>query len=483
LVRTNDISTWTLIDVANAIKRREVSACEATEACLHRVEKWQPVINCFISVNPERALRIAQERDDELSRNLVRGPLHGVPLAHKDLFLRKDEITTAGSEILRHQKALMTATVIERLEAAGSITIGSLNMSEFAIGPTGHNEHFGDCRNPWNPDHISGGSSSGSGAAVAARLIFGSIGSDTGGSIRGPAANCGIVGIKPTYGRVSRYGVIPRSWTMDCVGPLARTVPDCACLLSVIAGFDSRDSTSSRKLVPNYLQLVDRGIEGVRIAIPDDSYYNGVADEVRSAIESAIVVLRDLSSEIVRVNIPNVSPLYALGDTILKCEGPVVHQKWLHKRSKDYSVHARTRLDAGLYIPASLYIKALNLRKTMLREFLSSVFNDAEVLVSPCIGFPSPRLLDSHDEHSKEVASTVSNLTKYTRPFSYLGLPSISVPCGRSQTGLPIAFQLIGSPFTESLLFQVGNAYQQATYWHLPAPALTEKEGARQVNS
>jgi aspartyl-tRNA(Asn)/glutamyl-tRNA(Gln) amidotransferase subunit A len=270
---------------------------------------------------------------------------------------------------------------------------------------------------------------------------------------------------------------------MDCIGPLARTVQDCACLLSVVAGFDSSDSTSSGRPVPDYQQFVGRGIEGVRIAIPDNSYYSRVTDEVRSAIERAIAVLRDLSSEIVRVSIPDISPLNALGDTILKCEGPVVHQKWLHERPNDYSIHARARLDVGLYIPASLYIKAVNLRKLMIQEFMSSVFADAELLLSPCIGFPPPKILETHNKHSKEVASTVASLTWYTRPFSYLGLPSMSVPCGRSQTGLPIAFQLTGPPFSEGIIFQVGDAYQRATSWHLTAPALPKQRGAKKVDS
>ncbi len=271
---SEELTHLSLTDVAEAIRTKQVSAVEVTAACLRRIERLQPKLNCFISIEAEAALKAAAVADADLARGVLRGSLHGVPLAHKDMFYRAGQVSTCGSKINRDFVPDHTATVLSRLEAAGAIYLGGLNMAEFALGPTGHNEHWGHCRNPWNPDYITGGSSSGSGSAVAARLTYGALGSDTGGSVRMPAGVCGVVGLKPTWGRVSRYGVMPLSFSLDTVGPLARTVQDCACLTRIIAGSDPMDSTSSTALVPDYEATLSEGMKGIKIGVPTNYYYD-----------------------------------------------------------------------------------------------------------------------------------------------------------------------------------------------------------------
>jgi aspartyl-tRNA(Asn)/glutamyl-tRNA(Gln) amidotransferase subunit A len=463
-----DPALMSLAAVATAIRQREISAVEATRACLERIERWQPRVNAFIALEAEAALERAAALDSDLVHGRCHGPLHGVPLAHKDMYYRAGQVSTGGSPIRRDWRADTTATVIERLDAAGAVDLGRLNMSEFAAGPTGHNKWYGDCCNPWNPAHLTGGSSSGSGAAVAARLVFGALGSDTGGSIRLPAAACGVVGLKPTYGRVSRHGAMPRAWTLDHVGPLARTAADCALLTQVIAGADPRDSTTSPRPVPDYAAALGQGVKGLRIGVcePPD-----VDAEVEAALAASVAVLRDLGAAPVAVRLPDLTPHVRVADTISKCEGAAMHAPWLTTGPQDYSDHVRTRLEAGLYLPAVRYIEALRLRGPLLEEFLDGVMAEVDVLHLPCIPVPIPTRAETDLEGTGEhVLALVGRITAYTRPFNCLGLPAISVPCGFSANGLPIAFQAVAKPFAEATLFALAHAYQAATDFHRRVP-------------
>jgi aspartyl-tRNA(Asn)/glutamyl-tRNA(Gln) amidotransferase subunit A len=463
----------TLVEVADAIRRKKLSSVEVTRACIERSERVQPVLNCYIALQAEGALAAAKKADRALRQRGARiGSLHGVPLAHKDLFYRAGEISTCGSKILRRYRPAITSTAVERLAAAGAIWLGSLHMAEFAANPTGHNDHWGHCRNPWNPAHITGGSSSGSGAAVASRACFGSLGSDTGGSIRTPAAACGVVGLKPTHGRVSRYGVMPRSWSQDTVGPLARTVRDCARMTEIIAGADPLDPTCATNATPRYERELGASIRGVRIGVPANHFYDDAPREIARCMKESLAVLESLGARIVRLRVPDPRHVTGLANTITISEASATHHAWMRERPHDYSLFTRSRLEPGFQVPATAYIEALNLRAHFLEEFIASVFDRVDVLHTPVLTLETPTIADTEPKASGEVSGTVARLTRNTRVFNYLGVPALSVPAGFTAGGLPLAFQLVGRPFAEAMLFRLGHQYQQETQWHTRAPPL-----------
>jgi aspartyl-tRNA(Asn)/glutamyl-tRNA(Gln) amidotransferase subunit A len=462
-----------LTEIAAAIAAKQVSALEVTRACLARIEAWQPRINAFITLEAEPALEAAARADAALARGTLLGPLHGVPLAHKDMFARAGTAASGGSRILGELVAGDTATVLERLASAGAISLGRLNMSEFAAGPTGHNAHWGDCRNPWNTAHIAGGSSSGSGAAVAARLVYGALGSDTGGSVRLPAGFCGVVGLKPTYGRVSRHGAMPRAWSLDAVGPLARTARDCALLTGIVAGYDPRDATSSRDPVPDYVAALADGASGLRLGAPPEAVTSGWSPAIVGALDTALAVFRDVGAPSRVVDLPDFTGLYALADAVSKSEAAAMHGRWLRERPQDYSVHVRSRTEAGLHIPAARYLEALAIRGKVAAGFVGTVFAEIDVLVLPVLAVPVPTIAETDVEASAEIPGVVAGITQLTRPFNYLGLPALALPVGFDPNGVPISLQLVARPFNEALLFRLAHAYQAATDWHRRLPTLT----------
>ena len=461
-----------LTEAAAAIRDRRISSVALTEACLDRIDRVGPVVNAFISLERDQALQAAARADADLASGKLYGPLHGVPLAHKDMFYRTGRTATCGSRIRRNYIPDVTATVLSRLDRAGALDLGGLNMSEFAAGPTGHNEHFGHCRNPWHLDHISGGSSSGSGVATAARLIFGALGSDTGGSVRLPAAMCGLVGIKPTYGRISRFGCMPRAWSMDTMGPLARTVADCALLTGLIAGADRSDPTASPEPVPDYLAAFGDGVDGWRIGVPRNYFYDDVAGGLRDALTESLDVFVAKGAQVAAVELPDLEPLYALGDTLSKCEAASIHKKWMQAMPEQYGAHTHTRVEAGFHLPATRYIESLSLRGVHLERFVSEVFSQVDVLHAPVISMEVPTIEETDHQGADAVPALVGAVTRLTRPINYLGLPALSVPCGYSAEGLPYAFQLIGRPFSEPALFQAASAYESETNWSRRTPDL-----------
>jgi aspartyl-tRNA(Asn)/glutamyl-tRNA(Gln) amidotransferase subunit A len=466
------ITGMTLCDVAEAIHSRRLSSTEVVEACLNRIEAFDSKINSFISVEREDVLRSAKAADDDLARGIVRGPLHGVPLAHKDLFFRKGHVSTCGSKIMRDYVQTVTSSVLARLEAAGALYLGGLHMAEFAAGATGHNEHYGNCHNPWNTAHITGGSSSGSGAAVASRFVFGAMGSDTGGSVRDPASACGVVGLRPTYGRISRFGTLPRSWSHDTMGPLTRTVRDCALMTSRIAGKDPNDPTCLDIPVPDYTAAMDAGIKGLKIGVPVNYFYDDVSEDIAAALAESLTVIERQGAQIVEVKSPDLDPHSRLMETISKCECVTAHADWMRKRPHDYGEQVYNRIDAGLHIPATRYLEALSLRGRYLAEFMDAVFEKVDVLHTPVIPKPVPTIEETAYQDNETFQQISALMTKLTRPISYLGLPAMSVPCGFSKNGLPIGFQLVGRPFGEADLFAVADAYQNATEWHTASPEL-----------
>ena len=369
---SEDILNLSLTALAASIARREVTSESAVQACLDRIALWQPSRNCFVEVNGDAALEQARACDRHLAAGgKAQGSMFGVPLAHKDMFYRPGVGATGGTEIRRDWIASTTATALSRIDQEGAIQLGRLSMSEFAAGPTGHNIHYGHCRNAYNRDHISGGSSSGSGVAVSARLAYGALGSDTGGSVRLPAAANGVLGLKPTYGRVSRYGAMPRSWSLDHVGVLARTASDCAILMNAIAGPDKNDSTASVRPVPDYRAALGQSIKGLRVGVPSiESLGYSIESEVVAGLEASLAVLRELGAIIVPVQMPDMRSVFFVAETIVKCEAATMHRDWLKSRPQDYSPQVRSRIEAGLTIPATYYLDAMRLRKQLTEQFL-----------------------------------------------------------------------------------------------------------------
>jgi aspartyl-tRNA(Asn)/glutamyl-tRNA(Gln) amidotransferase subunit A len=421
-------------------------------------------------LDDEGALAAAAAADRARAAGRLLGPLHGVPLAHKDMYYDPPRQTGSGSRLRAGYRGSATATVLARLAAAGAVNLGTLNMSEFALGPTGHNAYHGHCRNPWNPGYIAGGSSSGSGAAVAARLAYGALGSDTGGSVRLPAAACGVLGLKPTYGRLSRHGAMRLAWSLDHVGVLARTAGDLARLLGVIAGSDPADPTASVRPVPDYEAALGRGLAGLRIGRPREFYFEDVDPEIARLLEAALGVLEDAGAELVEVSLPPQQHLTELGRAIFYSEAAALHGHWLRTRPGDYSPQVAARAATGLAIPAASYLEALQLRPRVLREFVQQVYARCELLYTPTLALPVPTLAATDVGADASMWQTIAQLVRCVAPFNYLGLPALSVPAGFTASGLPVAFQLVGRPYSEARLLAAAGAYQAAAPWHERAP-------------
>jgi aspartyl-tRNA(Asn)/glutamyl-tRNA(Gln) amidotransferase subunit A len=462
-----------LTEVAAAISSRKLSSVEITRAILGRFLEHGEALTCIARFDPDAMLRDAAVADKELASGKARGSLHGVPLAHKDMFYRKGHVSGCGSRIRANYVADRTSTALTRLDAAGALDIARLNMVEFAVGGVGgHNSITGTPRNPWDRDHIPGGSSSGAAVAVAARLTFASLGSDTGGSIRIPASCCGVVGLQPTYGRVSRYGAMPLSFSLDHVGVLTRTVLDAALLLSVIAGHDPMDATSSRRPVPDYMAALEGGAQGLRIAVAEMYFHETIDEEVRRGLEESLDVLRTCGATIVPVTPPpNIELAARMGALILAAEAAAIHSKWLRERPDEYGLQARARLVTGLHIPATRYLEALNLRARVFGEFAAAVFEHADLLHVPTIPMCVPKIADTDRGDDPDFMAFVNRITRCTRPFNYLGLPALAMPAGLDAYGLPLGFQLVARPFDEATLLRGARAYERETQ-PMPTPPL-----------
>jgi aspartyl-tRNA(Asn)/glutamyl-tRNA(Gln) amidotransferase subunit A len=385
------------------------------------------------------------------------------------LYYTKGIRTTAGSNILSDFVPTYDATVIARLRDAGAILIGKLNMHEFARGATNTSSLIGPCCNPWDTLRVPGGSSGGSGAAVAAGLCYGSLGSDTGGSIRIPAAFCGIVGLKPTYGRVSRYGVFPLSWSLDHVGPMTRTVADAALMLQAIAGHDSHDTTSRTAVVPDYAAALTGNIQGVRLGIPQEWYYEQLDVEVGNSVRAAIQTLERAGARVEEVSLPLSKYAAAAGRIISLTESAEIHEKFLRTRLADYSPDVRAGFLVGQLILGKHYIKAQRLR-SLVRQEMAAVLRRVDALVTPTVPIPAPRIGQTTVEIGQEPVETMWASSRLTRPANLTGFPALSVPCGFTQGGLPIGLQLTGRPFAEAALLQIAHAYEQETTWHQRRP-------------
>ena len=460
-----------LSELAEAIARGEISSRAATEASLARLKAIGPKLNAVVLIEEEQALTAADKADAARKAGKPLGLLHGVPLAHKDVFYRKGRPCAGGSKIRQGFVPQATATALNRLDAAGALDLGTLHMAEFALSPTGYNEPYGHARNPWNTAHVTGGSSSGSGAAVAARLISASLGSDTGGSIRHPAAMCGLTGLKPTWSRVSRANAMPLSWSLDCIGPLAQTARDCARIMQVIAGADIADPTASHMPVPDYASQLNGHLKNLTIAVPGNYYHEHVTPGVKKALDDSLTALRDLGAKTVTTRVPDMALINALMIVVMAVEAASIHRNWLATRPDDYADQVRSRIEPGLYYPATRYIEALSLRAKIAAEYVASAMQGADLLHLPTLSIPVPSIAETTAGDPAAIAAKIGAITHCTRGINYLGLPALAVPCGFVDA-LPVSFQLVGKPFTEALLLRAGDAYQRVTDWHKRLPPL-----------
>jgi aspartyl-tRNA(Asn)/glutamyl-tRNA(Gln) amidotransferase subunit A len=454
----DDPLAWSLVAAAEAIRRGEISSHALTALALERIDQLQPTLNAFISVDRDGALAAARAADARLASGAVIGPLHGVPLAHKDMFHRAGRATTRGAKIGRDEIQTATAEVLTRLDAAGAVELGRLNLSEFALGPTGQNAHFGRARNPWNPEVITGGSSSGSAAAVAAGMAFGALGSDTGGSIRLPAALCGVVGLKPSQGRVSARDIMPLAPSMDCVGPLARGVGDLALIFAVLT-----DGSAAPLPPPGWAvgALGERpSLEGVRIGIPAGLDHESLDAEVAGNLEQSRADLERLGASCIEIAMPDFDTLCDLANAVSMYEAARTHEADFAARPGDYGPQVRSRLAKAHEITPQAYAHALEARPGML-GVMAGIFETCDLIHMPVLGVTPPRADMVDVDGGPELAVMIASLTRYTRPISYLGLPALAQPTGFTRAGLPLSMQLVAPPLAEGALFAAGQAFER----------------------
>ena len=460
-------------ELATLIKSRKVSPVEVTEAFLARAEALNPRVNAYITITRDHALTAARAAEKEIVGGKYRGPLHGLPYAPKDILATKGILTTNGSKVTADVVPTFESTITSRLNAAGAILIGKLNLLEFAMG-SGVKSGFGPARNPWHLEYSPAGSSSGSGAALAAYMTPLSIGTDTGGSIRGPANNCGIVGLKQTYGRVSRYGVTTLSWTLDHAGPMTKTVSDAAMILQAIAGPDPQDPTAAQEAVPDYTKSLTGNVKGLRIGVPTNYFFDGVNEQTVKAVRAAISKLKDMGATVVEVEVPYAELAGSAGWIVAMAEAACFHEQRMKEKPQLFDPVVRERLDAARFYPATDYIKALRVR-SLLMDSMQRVFEKCDVMAVPA-GNPATKL------DPPETAGTDVKPGSTSMPYrggntfigNMTGLPAIVIPCGFTTDSptLPLGLEFFARPFDESTLFRVGHAYESSTDWHTRRPPL-----------
>jgi aspartyl-tRNA(Asn)/glutamyl-tRNA(Gln) amidotransferase subunit A len=459
--KVDDLSFYSLGRVRDLLRNREISARQLVDAQLARLEALEPRLNAFITVTAEEARRDADAADEEAARGELRGPLHGVPLTVKDLLWTRGTRTTSGSKIFSDFVPEEDATAVSRLREAGGLFLGKTNLHEFAYGISNVNPHYGPVRNPWDNERISGGSSGGSAASLAAGIGYGSVGTDTGGSIRIPSALCGTVGLKPTYGRVSRHGVTPLAWSLDHVGPIARTVEDVAILFDVLAGFDPRDPSSSRRKVEPVTPALEQLPSGIRIGIYSEYFYDNVDTEVRALVERAVGDFEKLGLERVQISIPELEHQGTCRNVITFAEAASYHETWLRERPADYGAATRELLQLGLLVSATEYLAAQRARRRVLGA-VCDTFRNVDMLVSPTVPVPAPNIGEEQLSNGEKLRP---GLLRLVSPYNTVGYPAISLPCGFTRAGLPVGLQLAARPFEEALLLQAAHAYETSHPW------------------
>lgn len=460
----------TIAEASRLIAERKLSPVELTQACLDRVTQLDDTLHAFILQTPDRALADARAAEARVMTGKALGPLDGIPIGHKDIYNTAGIRTTGHSKVLEHNVPTRDGTVVRKWAKAGTVLMGKLSTHEFAMGGPSFDVPWPPARNPWNPDHFTSGSSSGTGAAVAAGMVLGGTGSDTGGSIRGPAALCGITGIKPTYGLVSRAGVLPLSFSMDHAGPMAWTVEDCALLLQAMAGYDAEDPASVDRPVANFTAGIGNSVKGLRIGVVRHFFEtdNAASPATLQGINHALDVFEHLGAEVSDITLSPLAEYHACGSIILSSEAYAVHEPWLKTRFNDYGELFRDRIALGGFIRATDYVQALRRRRTLCLE-VKLAMADLDLLVSASQPAEAPRITEVPKWGTMEKPSL-------TMPFNLTGYPAMTVPTGFGAGGLPVGMQLIAKPFHEPLLFQAAHAFEKSisTRKRRPMPALAE---------
>jgi aspartyl-tRNA(Asn)/glutamyl-tRNA(Gln) amidotransferase subunit A len=465
---TGELTKLTLSEASGLVRSRKVSPVELTDACLSRIEQFNPKLNAFITVTADAALAQARQAESDIQGGRWKGPLHGIPIALKDLVDTAGVRTTAASGLFKDRIPTQDAEIVRRLKDSGAVLLGKLNLHEFAYGGSSLISYFGAVRNPWGSSYNPGGSSGGSAAAVAAELCYGAIGSDTGGSIRMPAAYCGIVGLKPTYGLVSTRGVVPLAWSLDHVGPMTRTAMDAALMLHVIAGYDPGDTNSADTPVQDYAAALESKISSLRIGIPRAHFYEGLHPEIRAAIDNALTVLEKLTSRQHEIEIEAANEMALTALLIQKTEAYAYHRQYVTKSPDLYQPETLKRIRAGEGISGADYVDARR-KLDQHRRSVSKIFDTVDLAVTPTTPIPpltvSELLADPDQLRAKEVLASPN-----TRPFNLLGLPAITIPCGFTSKGLPMGMQIIGPLGGEAAVLRLAHAYEQVTEWHKRKP-------------
>ncbi len=455
---------YTLSEAAPLIRSGDLSPLALTEACLERIDALETRLNTFITLTAEQARAQARQAEAEIKGGHYRGPLHGIPFALKDLYDTAGLRTTGGTTFFAQHIPAQDACLVEILRQAGMVLLGKLNMHEIALGITNENPHYGPCRNPWDTRCITGGSSGGSAAALAAGFCLGSLGSDTGGSIRIPAALCGVVGLKPTSGRCSLRGIFPLSWNLDHAGPMARSVTDAAMLLQLIAGYDAQDPYSVDVPVDDYLNTLQAGVQGWRIALADDAYFHEVDADMWAAVEQAARVFEKLGAQVTHVSIPEFKSYAQANAVLVTSDAAAFHRQRLQENPQGFGADVLRRLQTGAAYTSGDYSLARR-TQTLARHKFAQFFEQYDLLLLPAT--PSP----AHQIGGEDADKRAPQLTRFTAPFNLTGLPALSVPAGFSQ-GLPLGLQIVGGAWQEAAVLRAAYAFEQATGWHLQTPPL-----------
>jgi aspartyl-tRNA(Asn)/glutamyl-tRNA(Gln) amidotransferase subunit A len=466
-----DLAYATIDELAGQLQGRALSPVELIESVLGRAERLNAGLNCFITIAADQALESARQAEQELAAGQIRGPLHGIPFSVKDLYATRGLRTTAGSRVLADWVPDFDATVVARLRAAGAVLFAKCNTSEFAAGPDNKNVHYGPCRNPWDQRCIPGGSSGGSGAAVAAGIGAFSMGSDTGGSVRIPAAACGIVGLKPTYGRVSKYGVNTLSWSLDTCGPLARTVRDTALVLDAIAGHDPLDPSTSRREVERYSAALGGGLTGLRVGVPTEHFWDPIDPSVEANTRAAIELLAELGAELVEVSMPWVAHAFAPANIISWVESAAYHRTWKDGWATAYGPELQARVLIGSAVSGADYLLAQQARQAIVAR-TTELYERIDVLATPASPVGAPPIEDDQVQVGARLEPVRSAMGRLCRLGSFSGFPAIVVPSGFTTTGLPSSLHLMTAPYREALALRAAQAYEQATEWHSRRPPL-----------
>lgn len=466
-----DLTLLTVAQLGARIQRGDVSPVEVAEAFLHRIDALEPRLNAFITRMDEYVLQAAREAEEELVRGEYCGLFHGIPVGLKDLFWTRGIRTTSGSLIDGEFVPAEDSAVASRISDAGAYCIGKLHMTEFAFDGTSLNPHYGPARNPWDTTRMAGGSSSGPAVAVASGEVPIAIGTDTGGSVRVPAALCGITGLKPTFGLIGRYGVTPLSWSMDHVGPLARTVQDAALALNMLAGHDPRDPASVQVAPQDYSKELGRDVKGIRIGVPQEFIWEVMDSEVERAFRAALAQMESLGARVREVSIPYLGLINAAGSVVQTAEAATIHRSRVLGQGQHFDPVIRRRIESGLFIPAEAYLHAQQVR-ARLRAMLLATLDEVDLLATPTTAIAAPGIEQERVTIQGQDVPIREALLRITRIFSTVGLPAISVPCGFTGGGLPVGLQLVAKPFAESLLLRVAHAYQESTTWHLRRPVV-----------